>query len=98
MSIDQKALSSILGSEIVGEINPKPDLINSYSLMIARSKYPKQAWLGLFKVELEKLCGFVLRPGAVKPEVWAEIIEMYPEDPKESAKKFAESKGLFEIY
>lgn len=74
-SIDQHLLSKVLGSEIVGEIYPKPDLINTHSL-IARSRCPKQTWLDLFKTELIKLCGFIIRPGAVKPEVWCEILRL----------------------
>ncbi len=84
MPIDQKALSEIL------------DLINTN--VTWQSRYPREAWLDSFKTELIKLCGFVLKPGVVKPEVMVEILEMYPNDTKESAKKFADSKGLMKVY
>jgi len=96
MSIDQKELSSILGSEIVGEICPRLTILTSTPWYLRTNDFKK--WLDSFKTELIKLCGFIIRPGAIQSEVWAEIIEMYPEDAKESAKKFADSKGLFEIY
>lgn len=119
MSIDQKELKSILGSEIVGDVSPITKtgflatdkrtideclIVNGVVNIPAHFNIQeelekdRQKWLTKFKIELDRLYGFVLRSGAVKPEIMAEILEMYPENVLDSVKKFAESKGLIEIY